>query len=47
MALPNGIEFLEACLAAWKLGATPQPGARGDRGQGIHAIVDAPGGGPP
>jgi bile acid-coenzyme A ligase len=25
IALPNGIEFFEACLAAWKLGATPQP----------------------
>ena len=25
IALPNGIEFYEACLAAWKLGATPQP----------------------
>jgi bile acid-coenzyme A ligase len=25
IALPNGIEFLEACLAAWKLGAAPQP----------------------
>jgi bile acid-coenzyme A ligase len=25
IALPNGIEFLEACLATWKLGATPQP----------------------
>jgi bile acid-coenzyme A ligase len=25
VALPNGIEFLEACLAAWKLGATPNP----------------------
>ncbi len=25
LALPNGIEFLEACLATWKLGATPQP----------------------
>jgi bile acid-coenzyme A ligase len=25
IALPNGIEFLEACLAAWKLGATPNP----------------------
>ncbi|MFQ5513915.1 MAG: AMP-binding protein [Myxococcota bacterium] len=25
IALPNGIEFLEACLALWKLGATPQP----------------------
>ena len=25
IALPNGIEFFAACLAAWKLGATPQP----------------------
>jgi bile acid-coenzyme A ligase len=25
IALPNGIEFYEAALAAWKLGATPQP----------------------
>jgi bile acid-coenzyme A ligase len=25
LALPNGIEFFEACRAIWKLGATPQP----------------------
>lgn len=25
IALPNGIEFLLACLAAWKLGAVPNP----------------------
>lgn len=25
LALPNGIEFLAACLALWKLGAVPQP----------------------
>jgi bile acid-coenzyme A ligase len=25
IALPNGIEFYEASIAAWKLGATPQP----------------------
>lgn len=25
VTLPNGIEFLEACIAVWKLGATPQP----------------------
>jgi bile acid-coenzyme A ligase len=25
IALPNGIEFYEAALAVWKLGATPQP----------------------
>ena len=25
IALPNGIEFVEACIATWKAGATPQP----------------------
>lgn len=25
VGLPNGIEFYEACIAIWKLGATPQP----------------------
>ena len=25
IALPNGLEFYEAALAVWKLGATPQP----------------------
>ena len=25
IALPNGIGFIEACYAAWKLGAVPQP----------------------
>ncbi len=25
IGLPNSIEFYEACIAAWKLGATPQP----------------------
>lgn len=25
IALPNGIAFVEACYAAWKLGAVPQP----------------------
>lgn len=25
VALPNSIEFYEACVAIWKLGATPQP----------------------
>src|SRR5215475_5990161 len=25
IGLPNGIEFFEAVLAVWKLGATPQP----------------------
>ncbi len=25
IALPNGVGFVEACYAAWKLGAVPQP----------------------
>jgi len=25
LGLPNGVEFFVACLATWKLGATPQP----------------------
>src|ERR1700690_490659 len=25
IALPNGIAFIEAMIAAWKIGATPQP----------------------
>ncbi|MFM8528922.1 MAG: AMP-binding protein, partial [Ilumatobacteraceae bacterium] len=25
VALPNSVEFYEACIAAWKLGAIPQP----------------------
>lgn len=25
IALPNGIDFLMACVAAWKCGAVPQP----------------------
>lgn len=25
VGLPNGIDFYEACVGAWKLGATPQP----------------------
>jgi bile acid-coenzyme A ligase len=25
LALPNGVEFVVACFAAWKLGAVPQP----------------------
>ena len=25
VALPNGLQFIEVCVAVWKLGATPQP----------------------
>jgi bile acid-coenzyme A ligase len=40
IALPNGIEFYEACIAAWKLGATPQPvSARLPRAE-LDAIVE-------
>ncbi len=40
IALPNSIEFLEASIAAWKLGATPQPvSSRLPRGE-LDAIVE-------
>jgi bile acid-coenzyme A ligase len=40
IALPNGIEFLEACLATWKLGATPQPVSSRLPGAERDAIVE-------
>ncbi len=40
LALPNGIEFLEACLATWKLGATPNPISSRLPKRERHAIVD-------
>jgi bile acid-coenzyme A ligase len=40
IALPNGIEFYESAIAAWKLGATPQPiSARLPRLE-VEAIVE-------
>src|ERR1041384_3586229 len=40
IALPNGIEYYEASIAAWKLGATPQPvSARLPRAE-LQAILD-------
>jgi bile acid-coenzyme A ligase len=40
LALPNGIDFFEACVAIWKLGATPQPvSARLPRPE-LEAIVE-------
>lgn len=40
IALPNGIEFFTACIACWKLGATPQPiSSRLPRPE-LEAIVD-------
>lgn len=40
IALPNGVEFLEACLATWKLGATPQPISHRLPEHERHAIVE-------
>lgn len=40
IGLPNSVEFIEACWAAWKLGATPQPVSfRLPRAE-LQAIVD-------
>ena len=36
IVLPNSIEFLEATIACWKLGAVPQPLAAADAGPGIR-----------
>ena len=38
VALPNSIEFFEACIALWKLGATPQPELRGNQHWGPAAM---------
>jgi len=40
IALPNGIEFFEAAIAAWKLGATPQPVSSRLPKAELDAIVD-------
>ena len=40
IGLPNGIEFYEACLATWKLGATPQPVSSRLPAREREAIVD-------
>jgi bile acid-coenzyme A ligase len=40
VALPNGIEFYQACFATWKLGATPQPVSPRLPQPELAAIVD-------
>jgi bile acid-coenzyme A ligase len=40
LALPNGIAFLEACLAVWRLGATPNPVSPLLPERERHAIVE-------
>ena len=43
IALPNSIAFIEAALAAWKLGATPQPVSARLPGRELHEIVELAG----
>ncbi|MFI7680238.1 AMP-binding protein [Actinophytocola sp. NPDC049390] len=40
IALPNGIEFVEAAIATWKLGATPQPLSHRLPERELRSIVD-------
>jgi bile acid-coenzyme A ligase len=40
IALPNSIEFFEAAVAVWKLGATPQPVSARLPGAELDAIVE-------
>ena len=40
VALPNSVEFYEACVAVWKLGATPQPVSYRLPDRERQAIVD-------
>ncbi|WOH75616.1 AMP-binding protein [Bradyrhizobium sp. NDS-1] len=40
IALPNGVEFIEACWGIWKLGATPQPISFRLPNAELRAIID-------
>jgi len=40
IALPNSVEFLEAAVACWKLGAVPQPVSAGLPGRELATIVE-------
>ena len=40
IALPNGLEFVETCIALWKLGATPQPVSSSLPAAELRGIVD-------
>jgi len=40
IALPNSIEFYQACIAVWKLGATPQPVSCRLPAKELQAIVE-------
>src|SRR5262245_59299477 len=39
IALPNSVEFIEATVACWKLGAVPQPVSARLPGRELTAIV--------
>lgn len=43
IALPNSVEFLEAAMACWKLGAVPQPVSARLPGRELTAIVEVAG----
>src|SRR5690242_14772714 len=40
IALPNSVEFIEACIACWKIGAVPQPVSARLPAMELHAIVE-------
>ncbi|WP_038937034.1 AMP-binding protein [Bradyrhizobium japonicum] len=40
IGLPNGVNFIEACWGAWKLGATPQPVSFRLPSAELQAVVD-------
>src|SRR3954453_14983973 len=40
IALPNSVEFIEACIACWKIGAVPQPVSSRLPALELHAIVE-------
>src|SRR5437764_12873294 len=39
IALPNSAEFIEACIACWKIGAVPQPVSSRLPALELHAIA--------
>src|SRR4051794_32475673 len=40
IALPNSVEFIEACIACWKIGAVPQPVSSRLPPLELHGIVE-------
>src|SRR5258707_4818658 len=46
IAMPNSVEFVEAAVACWKLGAVPQPVSARLPGPGLATIVQVAGSAP-